>query len=209
MDKPDTTTALILIFIITFALVFFILLNPDTHDIFSRLETHVGVLTVIIIIAIFLTERIIDRYKTTKEEIDRINNTCNAIIKEFEDHKNAFTDKPGAEDFIKIGNIEYVSRILNTNAYESILHSGLYTNFDSNIQNKLSNLYNHIIRKNQLIDYLHIYKDNFLLSDRITIRNNAWKQRQIEYQTEIARLDRAIKYKIDEVEPLIKEKGGN
>ncbi len=179
--------------------------STSLHNISLFMEHHQGLISlggIIVAIIIFwytLRKQGKDRKRT---EDERINNMRNALLKELKDHRDAFSNKI-SEDFIKVQDKGYINRVLNTDAYESILHSGLFTYFDGDTQNKISNLYIHIIRRNQLIDYLHVYKDNFLLNKNVNNEKNVWFERQLEYHKDIVRLEGEINYWMNTVEPLI------
>ncbi len=144
-----------------------------------------------------------ERYKTKKESRERIHNVCKAILKEIEDHRDAFTNRKQPEHFVKVGDIQYVSRVLNINAYESVIHSGLYTDLKPCTQNSLSNLYNHIIYRNEMIDYVKRYRDIFFLYDNYENRNNLWFTRIKNYAIEFKDLEVIINDFMNRTEVLL------
>jgi hypothetical protein len=201
--------------VIVFLLVLILYVNIETffpipsvslHEISLFVEHHQGLISssgIIISIFIFYLTLRKQENDRKRDENERMDNICNALLEELKDHRDAFT-RNISEDYIKVQDITYINRVLNTNAYESVLHSGLFTYFDDDTQNRISNLYVHIIRRNQLLDYLNIYKDNFLLNKDINNEKNVWIERQLEYQKEIMRLESEIHYWMNKVGPLIK-----
>ncbi|MBA3750798.1 MAG: hypothetical protein H0X03_07930 [Nitrosopumilus sp.] len=145
-----------------------------------------------------------DRKKKKKDELQRIHKSCNAILKEIDDHKNAFNNLEPSEHFRDIQGIKYGNRVLNTNVYDSILHSGLFTHFESKTQNSLSNLYNRINQRNKMLDYLHRYRDIFFFYDNSIYRERLWIKKERIYAKDINILENEIKDLIERVEILIK-----
>src|SRR4051794_27886660 len=138
---------IVIILVIIFTVIFvilsslFILYYPFSSATTTRIENHASVIAVIISIAIFIIERLVERYQTLKENEERICNTCSALLTEIRIQKSTLTNPMYADQYvIRDNDIKYISRIINTAAYDSIVNSGLFTNFKPETQNILSNL---------------------------------------------------------------------
>ena len=75
------------------------------------------------------------------------------ILKEIEIQKSLFNDSKNNEDEIKEHDISHIGNAININAFDSIINSGLFTNFKTVTRNHLSNLYTHVKRRNELLIY--------------------------------------------------------
>lgn len=197
---------LAIIVIIIFAIVvsLFILYYPEFAN-NPSFANDVAIIAVIVSVCIFSIERLVEKYETKKESKERKNNACDTILKEIENHRDAFYNSNPPEDFITIGNITYVNRVLNTNAYESILYSGLFTQLSTKTQISLSNLYNHIDFRNEMIDYLRKYEVMFFIHDDSIERHNQWLEKKRVYLKDIPETERNIKDLLREAELLIKD----
>jgi hypothetical protein len=79
---------------------------------------------------------------------DRIRRSCGTILKELDGTTDAligdiryFLGKKSESPIQTQQEIYYTNKILNTDAYDSILYSGLFSNISSDTQHILSNLY--------------------------------------------------------------------
>lgn len=205
MYKFVIITAIISIIIFTSIISLIILYYPFPVATSSRIEGYAGIIAVIITITIFLIERLVEIYKTKEESIKRKNNACNALLEELKDHKSAFSSIYPLDSFINIKGVRYVNRVLNTNAYDSISHTDLFTGFEQETQNKLSNLYNRIIHRNEILDYLHRYEDLFFLYTNSTHRKNSWIENKFRYEKDIVDEEIEIKDLMKKVEMLLKK----
>lgn len=100
-------------------------------------------------------------------------------------------------------NIHYCIRILNTDAYDGIIHSGLFTYFSRDTQNILSNLYIRIKNRNEYIKYTYRPEETFHLhydskNAKITRNVNIFN-----YQKTITVLEKEAKDLMDAAETLI------
>ncbi len=91
MYKFVIIVAIIYIIIFTGTVSLIILYHPFPTATSSRIEGHAGIIAVIIAIAIFLIERLVEICKTKEENIKRKNNSCVALLEELKDHKNVFS----------------------------------------------------------------------------------------------------------------------
>lgn len=118
----------------------------------------------------------------------------NSIKKELDDHLNVFNNNIG-EDLKNIRNHTYVSRVLLTDVYKSLVNSGKFLTLVTQLQNEISNLYSRINRRNDILNHLHRHEDAFFMnkpiiyeSDRVT-----WEYKIEKYAAELSRLESEIK----------------
>jgi hypothetical protein len=103
----------------------------------------------------------------------RKRNACKAIIREIEDTVDGLDPQ---KNFVnrRTSNVFYTSVFLNADAYESVLHSGVFTEFEPETQNALSNFYINVKLRNELLKILSNYENMFFINDRTPERSERW-----------------------------------
>lgn len=124
--------ALVAIIIIGISLACIVLIYTDTEKF--------TLLGIIIAIVTFVFDRVYEHKKNTDDVRERMSRCYATIIKELEDHSNAFK-KPEFNEITDNKVFPFKSMFLNVDAYESLLNSGLYTRFPELFQIGLANLY--------------------------------------------------------------------
>lgn len=191
------------------SIIFNSLASIESQDSFSKyFEEHSGMIAVIaliITIVFFILERINERYTRTKENNERKSRSCNAILKEIEDHRDTLRNPKYLKECVIRGrDIRYNSRILTADAFESVLHSGLFTNFKSETQNSLTNLYLRIRLRNDYLIYLNRFHDTFFLYDDSQERQDLFMQRARAYETTLTNIEKEINIYLDGIPTLIR-----
>jgi hypothetical protein len=198
--------------IILLSIIFLINIKPyisipsiPLHPISSFVEHHQGLISLvgIIIAAIifWLTLRKQEKDKK-KDEDDRLYNSCNALLREIDAHEDAF-DYQDQYFRWQSQDIEYNLRILNTDAYDGIIHSGLFTHLEWETQNQLSNLYIRIKLRNEYLKYIEGPEERFyghIDSKDIDIFKTT---NIIKYQASITNWEREIKDQLNGVKAII------
>jgi hypothetical protein len=83
------------------------------------------------------------------------------------------------------------------------LYSGLFSHFQRETQNSLSNLYLRINLQNELQTYLNRFQDTFFLYDDSPRRLNLWKVKNRPYLDTLVNYQKEIVDSLDGIEVLI------
>jgi hypothetical protein len=168
------------------------------------IEKPAGTISIVVAVIIFLFQQRSDRQKIQNEKRDTTSNSCNALLEEIRDHRDAFTKPEYQADYITVDQqVRYTTRKLVTDAYDSLLFSGILNHFKTETQNSLSNLYLRIKLHNELLTYLNRYHDTFFLYDSSPRRWNLWNDSVRPYQVLLSSYQRDIMDSLDGVEVLI------
>jgi hypothetical protein len=130
---------------------------------------------------------------------DRIRRSCDTILKELDGTTDAligdiryFLGKKSESPIQTQHEIYYTNKILNTDAYDSILYSGLFSNISSDTQHSLSNLYRSAKQHNEIINYLNQFEDLFLLSGISESKERIYSDKISNYKLQLTVLEREI-----------------
>jgi hypothetical protein len=145
-----------------------------------------------------------DMHRTRQDTLRR---SCGTVIRELRETKDALLGEQHqriryhVEDKtqhpVKTQNkVDYTNAILGSDAYDSVIHSGLFTHFSEETQHILSELYSRIKTHNYLINYTNEFEDMFLLNDDS-------EQRKIRRRNAVLRYDLALTKLEVEMIPLI------
>lgn len=106
------------------------------------------------------------RHKDKMSEIDRVRRTCCTILEEIDDTDKSFNSGKRQQTNRERKNyaIKYTHSYLNNSAFDSLIHSGLFTHFDTKTQIQLSDLYLAIKFHNKVLYYKNEFRDLSLLS---------------------------------------------
>lgn len=162
----------------------------------------IGGMGTFVTLIVFLLQLKIDRDKWKKDEIQMICNTCNAILKEINNHKNTFES---STDPIIGDEINYIERILNTDAYDSIIQSGLFSQFEEDTQTALSNLYQRIRLRNESLKHLNKLGDMNILIPNSPSKMNELTERSQYYQRTVTLWEIEIRGLLYGVEVLVRK----
>jgi hypothetical protein len=94
--------------------------------------------------------------------------------------------------------INYVNAYLESDAYESILHSGLIKYLPIGTQSRLTMLYSRIRSRNKLITYMEHFEDLFFLYDDSEQRLNQWYHKIEKYDLLLTQWEADIVELLDE-----------
>jgi len=131
-------------------------------------------------------------------------NACEALMRELKDTNEALnTDKHPM--VIREPDIHYRSAFLNEDVYLGILHSEVFTEFESSTQNSLSNFYIKIRLRNKELAYLSDHRDQFFLDDtqKRTFADWTTKIRQREYN--ITMRDEELRNSLELIKSMLQE----
>jgi len=140
--------------------------KPSDFDIWSSIQSileRYGALGIIATVALFW-------YQQWSERIDRIQRSCNAILRELEEIRNSlqeeekrirnyYFEKSLLSENVEIRKIDYRNTYMITDSYDSILHSGLFTHLSENMQYKLSNVYDRIKTHNNRVTSINQFEE--------------------------------------------------
>ncbi len=169
-------------------------------------------LTVIAVIVAIAIPIIIYVLQQWIDKRDRIRRSCHAVIRELSQNKIALTDNKYKhikykldklyEDKIKY--INYTNVYLESDAYQSVLNSGLFTHFSIDTQNSLTSLYARISSRNELITYVDHYEDTFFIFHNLSDNTlKTWYSKIEKYDILLTEWESEIYYWIDKVELLL------
>ncbi len=172
-------------------------------DASSQYETiQIAIATAAIIATILLYW-----YQQSSSRKDAIRRACDTIIKELEENKTALTtDKHKRITYATSGgdNVNYTNAYLDTDAYDSVLHSGLFTHFTAETRHKLSLFYSRIKSHNELLTYTSKFEDMFFLNDNSNERKQRWYLEIERYDLILTKWESEAIKLLDESEGLVK-----
>jgi hypothetical protein len=189
-----------------------VFINASTNTEFegnlsNYVEDHAGMIALIALIVaviIFIIERVLEWLSRKKENKEIRRRSCNAILEEIKDNRDTFTNPDYQDDYLIYDpGKKFSTRSLNSAAFESVLHSGLFTRFETETQNSLSNLYLRIKLRNEYIIHLNGFYDTFFLYDRSPKRQELWQQVVRRYGELLTLYESQINVFLDGVETLI------
>jgi hypothetical protein len=182
--------------------------DGSSSSLSDYVEEHGGLIALIaliITIIFFIIERLVEWWSRKREENERKRRSCNAILKEIEDHRDTLRNPKLQSEYVVRGqDIKYSQRVLAADAFESVLHSGLFTNFQSETQNSLTNLYLRIRLRNDTLLYLNRFHDTFFLYDNSQKRQDLWTQSIRPHEFMLTNLEKEINIFLDGVSTLIR-----
>ena len=169
----------------------------------ALISTVVSVITIAVSIGLYWHQQASNRKNIIK-------NACETISRELEENRTSLETRNHIKYTIDEGateaqRVDYTNARLDTDAYESVLHSGLFTNFKKETQHELSMLYGRIKARNEMIVYLNKFQDEFYLDDSSDHRKSAWYEARkrydlilTEWQDEILQLLDNVVQRIDD-----------
>lgn len=151
-------------------------------------------------------------HQQTKQRKEAIKRSCGSIIKEIDENKKLLESKEyekieyNLNSKLRPNKIKYTNAYLDSEAYKSVLHSGFFTFFSTNTQNKLALLYGRIQSRNELISYVDHFQDiYFLHHDDSESDLEKWYKKVERYDILLAKWEEEILVLLDEVKGLVKE----
>lgn len=138
------------------------------------------------------------------ENRHRKRNACDALIRELEDTETELTSSVNATER-KIEGVYYKNAFLNREAYESIVHSGVFLEFVPTAQNTLSNFYANLKLRNELIIRIANYNEIFFLNNISQARQKEWNKAVLPYQLTVTHYELYIKNNLELLKQVIKD----
>jgi hypothetical protein len=169
---------------------------------------------VIIAVASILLTVIFYFHQQSTSKKEAIKRSCGAIIKEIEENKKILGSneyekisyKTNSQPTIQNSIIKYTNAYLDSEAYKSVLYSGFFTFFSAKTQHKLTLLYGRVHSRNDLLSYVHHFKDLYFLHNRDPKSNlDDWYKKVERYDILLTRWEKEIAGLLDEVNALIIE----
>lgn len=135
----------------------------------------------------------------------RKRNACNAILRELQDTDIALNTElhPVTQD--RDNGIFYRNAFLNADAYESVLHSGVFTEISPQTQNVLSNFYLRVKLRNQLLVIISNYNDRFFLNDVSQQRFDRWNIQSRSHHQTVTSYEDDIRNGLDTLRTMLNE----
>lgn len=115
---------------------------------------------------------------------------CATMLNELEDHKDAFI--PGRYTPKKSGEGEFIITYFNSDAYHSLIYSGLFTHFNEETQIKLDSLYIEITSQNDELKYRSQFRDSYFLHDKSPMASMNWDKAIEQHENRITRRQKRI-----------------
>lgn len=134
------------------------------------------------------------------EKRDRLRRSCEAILREIEEMKDSLlseqekqiryhiVDLSGAPNNLR-RQVDYRNIYLNTDAFESVLYSGLFTQFSVETQHNLSKLYSRVKSHNDIITQIQRLHNNFLLS---SVSEQRYQRVKNPYEQTITKMEKEM-----------------
>jgi hypothetical protein len=130
--------------------------------IWPSIEHNIEIIAITVAVGIFLIERCYEYSKNKKDVKERLTRCYSTIEKELEDHIGALSN-PTFDNIEDNKGYPFKSMFLNVDAYESLLHSGLFTYFPEVTQLALVNLYTRIKLHNEYQVQRSVIRANFFI----------------------------------------------
>jgi len=151
-------------------------------------------------------------YQRWRERTD----SCHAIMREIDENKDVLTSSDyrritykTRHNTIEISHIRYTNAYLDLDGYQSVVHSGFFTQFEADTQHKLTLLYGRIRTRNELITYRDHFQDMFFLhNDGSKESLDRWYREVERYDIFITKLESQIlnsKYSLSKVGDIMKK----
>jgi len=170
------------------------------------IEKRATLIGIIIALGIFMYDRFYERWKDKQEINQRLTRCFRTISMELNDHAKALVNKE-YPDVVDNSAYPFKSMFLNIDAYESLLHSGLFTHFNEETQDRLANLYNRVKLHNEFQTHRTILRCRFDMDEYSKDKEKKWSILIAPcdvilnlYQKEIKELIGSVKQLIDEEE---------
>ena len=158
-------------------------------------------LLVITIVVIFLVS-FLDR----KADINHKKKiACKSIKQEIQDARLAFKEDGEYELVSRGDNVSYRLAYLYTDAFDSLINSGIYLEFSTKVQNELSGFYNAVKRRNATMRDLTRYYDTFFMNDTSAKRRERWNAERTTFEIGITDHEKYIRERLDFIEKLMDE----
>jgi hypothetical protein len=173
---------------------------------YSQLEV-IGTIVSIAIAAVFYF------HQQAKQRQEAIQRSSGSILREIDENKKLLENQEyekisyPIQDKSKNQNIvKYTNVYLDSEGYQSILHSGFFTYFSSNTQHKLTLLYGRIRSHNELITYTDHLQDLFFMNNDYSKESlDKWYKQIERYDLILTKWEEEIVVLLDEVKNLIKQ----
>lgn len=152
-----------------------------------------GIIAVILTIALYW-------YNERNELNDRLRRSYNTILRELDNHIETVNRIPlrimrETSDNFKV---DYVNAYFNTDAFTSLIYSGLLTYLKPSTQESLVNMYNYIKKHNEKLAYRNeVLLDSFLKENETVYtfsneRKNEWYKRAERHERSLSKWDNQI-----------------
>jgi hypothetical protein len=130
-------------------------LSGPVVNIYDKLEKHAGLIGIIVAIVIFSITQLYEIYKQKVGE--------NQAIEAIEEEIRVNLKNIHEEEEEPLESSETLFRVLNTDAYESLVQSGILTQLGPKTQTDLAELYQRIRYRNKYVGYLVEFRDSQLI----------------------------------------------
>lgn len=157
----------------------------------------VGIFSIFITLLLFWAQHRNDQRNAQIEKAKEIRDAkeirrraCATMLRELEDHIDAFV--PGRYTPMKSGEGEFINTYFNSDAYHSLIYSGLFTHFEEDTQIKLDSLYIEIASQNDEIKYRSQFRDSYFLHDKTSMVSENWDKAIERHENRITRRQKRI-----------------
>jgi len=160
---------------------------------------------VIIVVIVFIYNQRYTNYRRREANVQEKVRVCNSILRELDDHEKAFYGNIHTRTLNKDNGISYTNAYLNTDAFINISRSGLFTIFNSETQNQLSNLYTRIITFNSESKYKYKFQDMYRVSYKMQDSHRIYEARLENIELYLTSLEIEIKDHLPVVRRMIED----
>jgi hypothetical protein len=166
------------------------------------------IISIALPLVIYLHKERNDRNKEQKSREDRFNRSRDALLREIEENRNHIAPAVRRHYIYVMSTrrepVDYSNVFFETYAYQSIIHSGLLTYFEEDIQARLAQLYSRIDRHNTYLDYrTHLETEFRLFGRREKVED--WPEQGEQYDLFLTITDGDIRNLFPAVEQSLKE----
>lgn len=136
---------------------------------------RIGVAIAAIALLFYLFKERSDRGKEKELRKERFNRSCVALLREIResrDHLNRGDERLFFSYVRSRQTVDYSNIVFDTYAFQSVIHSGLLTYFDEDIQARLAQLYSRFDGHNESLTFRsHLQTEFFLYGSKRTFNN--------------------------------------
>jgi hypothetical protein len=172
-------------------------LNLTAADTASVIE-KAGIIGIFLTVLFYWIQQRDKKIEEMNEDKSLKLRACKTMLKELGDHKKAFShpyDRINPDE-----KVNFIIAYFNSDAYHSLLYSGLFTHLEEDTQDDLANLYIRITNQNDDIKYRSRLRDSYLLHDKSPTKDYNWQNAVRKHEERITRWQDQIQKLTDTLE---------
>lgn len=178
------------------------LVPPNNSQLLNYIYVYLSAVAIVAMILLYFYQR----WSTRRD-------SCHAIMSEIDENKYVLTSNYYQRITYKSGRntskqqqVRYTNAYLDLDGYQSVVHSGVFTQFKADTQHKLTLLYGRIRNRNELITYRDHFQDMFFIhDDGSKERLDRWYKEVERYDFLITKLESQIMVLLNVVEEIMEK----